>query len=183
MNRTVSLPLLDRIHVATPCPARWEDMVGDDRVRRCAQCDLDVHDLSAMTRDEAESVLRKLATGRVCAQFYRRADGTVLTKDCPAGVARVRAAARRGVLKFAALIGLVGAAGIAAAETSQSTWGSRMRLRALKPFSVACEWIAPAAPPAPVGMVMTRGDVAVMPTPAPAPKAPNSGSGKGGANE
>ena len=117
MNGSISLPLLDRIQVASPCTARWEDMVGDERVRRCAECNLNVHNFSAMTRDEAEGVLAGLAHGRVCGWFYRRADGTVLTQDCPVGVARVRAAARRALVRVAALIGLVGVAGVAAGMT------------------------------------------------------------------
>ena len=29
MPRTISL--LDRVQIASPCPMKWEDMVGDDR--------------------------------------------------------------------------------------------------------------------------------------------------------
>lgn len=162
VSTTISLPLLERIHVVSPCPARWEDMVGDDRVRRCEDCKLNVHDLSAMTRDEAEGVLAGLAAGRVCAQFYRRADGTILTKDCPVGLARLRATARRALVRVAALIGLVSVAGIAAGATSRTTWGEKMHLRACKPFSIVCECIAPNATPAiPVGLIQLRGDVCV----------------------
>ena len=69
MNGTVSLPLLDRIAIASPCPASWDEMTGDDQVRHCSLCNLSVHNLSAMTRDEAEGVLAKLSEGRVCARF------------------------------------------------------------------------------------------------------------------
>src|SRR4051812_47184360 len=41
-----SLPLLDRITIASPCTASWDDMAGDDRVRFCASCQKDVYNLS-----------------------------------------------------------------------------------------------------------------------------------------
>jgi hypothetical protein len=42
-----------------------------------------------MTESEAEALLAS-ASGRLCVQFYRRADGTVLTQDCPVGLAAVK---------------------------------------------------------------------------------------------
>ena len=40
--------------------------------------------LSDMTRREAENLLI-ISEGRLCVRYFRRADGTVLTKDCPVG--------------------------------------------------------------------------------------------------
>jgi hypothetical protein len=42
------MPNLDEIEIATPCPASWEAMTGDDRSRFCGQCRLNVYNLSAM---------------------------------------------------------------------------------------------------------------------------------------
>lgn len=75
---------LDHIKVASPCPANWNEMRGDERRRYCTECKLNVYNLSDMTRREAENFIIN-AEGRVCVKFYRRADGTVLTKDCPVG--------------------------------------------------------------------------------------------------
>jgi hypothetical protein len=80
---------LDAIQVAKPCPADWEAMEGDDRVRFCGQCRLNVYDLSALTSDEARALLEK-SEGRVCVRFFRRRDGRILTRDCPVGVRTVR---------------------------------------------------------------------------------------------
>jgi hypothetical protein len=165
MSTSIHLPLLERVQIASPCPARWEDMAGDERVRLCAECNLNVHDLSAMSRDEAEGVLATLAEGRVCARFYRRADGTILTQDCPVGLSKARQRMRRAVLRVAMLFGLVGVAGVAAAATSESPWGARVRLRALKPFATVCEWIAPGAPPVIVPRMATGGIVCIPPSP------------------
>jgi hypothetical protein len=94
------LPLpLDQIAVASPCAASWEAMPGDDRVRFCPDCRLNVYNLSAMTRPEAEALAAR-REGRLCVRFYRRADDTVLTQDCPRGLAAVRAALWRGGALF-----------------------------------------------------------------------------------
>jgi hypothetical protein len=173
MPTTVSLPLLDRVQIASPCTARWDDMTGDDRTRHCAECRLNVHNISAMTRDEAERFLQQAGAGRVCVRLYRRPDGTILTQDCPVGVARLRAAARKALVRVAALIGLVSASGIAAAATSNTSWGSRVRLRAIRPFSIVCDWVAPQAAPPPMVGKCIMGDVApIRPAPTPPSKGP-----------
>jgi hypothetical protein len=75
---------LDNIHIASPCPANWDEMFGNDRKRFCGECKLNVYNLSDMTRREAENLLIN-SEGRLCVRFFRRADGTVLTKNCPVG--------------------------------------------------------------------------------------------------
>ncbi len=92
------LPLLERVAIASPCPADWNTMVGDDRVRFCAQCEKHVYNIASMTSEEAEAFLRG-AGGEACLRLYRRADGTVLTSDCPVGVRRKRR--RRAVASLA----------------------------------------------------------------------------------
>jgi len=80
---------LNDIKVASPCPADWNEMYGDDRKRFCGECKLNVYNLSGMTRHEAEILLQN-SEGRLCVRFYRRADGSVITRDCPVGWARVK---------------------------------------------------------------------------------------------
>lgn len=102
--------LLSRMRVASPCPASWEAMEGDARVRFCRQCDLHVYNLSELTTAEAESLVTR-TEGRLCARLYRRADGTVLTKDCPTGLrAARRRAGRAAGAAFAAVLSLCGVA-------------------------------------------------------------------------
>lgn len=52
------LVILENIHVAAPCPAPWSQMTGDNRVRHCAECNLNVYNISEMTRSEAEDLIR-----------------------------------------------------------------------------------------------------------------------------
>jgi hypothetical protein len=78
-------------------------MQGDDKVRFCGECRLNVYNLSAMTRREAEEKVRQ-REGRLCVRFYQRADGTVLTQDCPRGLAAIHHATRWALLKLTGLV-------------------------------------------------------------------------------
>jgi hypothetical protein len=87
---TTRLPVvLENLRIATPCTADWAEMSGSDKVRFCGLCEKNVYNLSAMTREEAESLVQR-KDGRMCVRLYQRHDGTVLTADCPVGVQRER---------------------------------------------------------------------------------------------
>ncbi len=94
---------LNNIRIASPCHADWNEMYGDNRKRFCGDCKLNVYNLSGMTRDEAESLIIK-AEGRLCVRFYRRADGSVITQDCPVGWARVKQRTRVYAAAMASLL-------------------------------------------------------------------------------
>ncbi len=105
--RTFTNPL-DNIHIASPCSADWNEMFGDDRKRFCGDCKLNVYNLSDMTRREAENLLIN-SEGRLCVRFFRRSDGTVLTKNCPVGWQAVKQrAARLATAVFSMIAGLFG---------------------------------------------------------------------------
>src|SRR5437899_3777769 len=112
--RRFSSPLAN-VSVATPCPADWDNMIGGDRVRFCGQCQLNVYNLSAMSKFEAESLIAR-TEGRLCVRFYRRKDGSILTDNCPIGLRalkrralRIKTAVAASVLGFLAGIGSNGA--------------------------------------------------------------------------
>ena len=101
---------IDHIRVATPCPISWEQMSGDHRIRFCGHCQLNVYNISELSRIEAESLIAS-AEGRICARLYRRVDGTILTKDCPVGLRALRLrASKRAAAIFAAIAGISSAA-------------------------------------------------------------------------
>jgi hypothetical protein len=60
-------------------------MEGDEKKRACSMCNLNVYNLSEMTKWEAEELLSNADGEQMCLQLFRRADGTILTKDCPVG--------------------------------------------------------------------------------------------------
>jgi len=99
------------VRVAAPCKADWDQMIGTDQVRFCGQCNLNVYNLSGMTRDQAESVIAA-NEGRLCVRFYRRRDGSIITQDCPVGLRALRSrisywtkAVAAAVLAFLATLG------------------------------------------------------------------------------
>ena len=106
------LPVLENLHVASPCHEKWGEMVGDETSRFCLRCEKNVYDLSSMTRDQAESLIAG-KEGKLCVRYYRRADGTVLTADCPEGVARKR---RRSLAAGVVGASLLAAGGFAASS-------------------------------------------------------------------
>jgi len=108
-------PPLGRIRIAAPCKAEWKWMYGNDRVRFCGQCSQNVFNLSAMTTEEAEDLIRR-SEGRLCVRFYRRQDGTILTRNCSAGLEAIkrkltstRAHVVAGLFSFLAYLGFLGA--------------------------------------------------------------------------
>ena len=101
---------LDNVRVAAPCGADWDSMFGTDRQRFCGLCKLNVYNLSAMTREEAEVFVGR-AEGRVCVRYYLRHDGSIITKNCPVGLAALkkrwsRVAHAFGSIVFSLIAGL-----------------------------------------------------------------------------
>jgi|SRR6267378_1218686 len=102
---------LANVSVAASCSADWDSMIGGDRVRFCGQCQLNVYNLSTMSKFEAESLIAR-TEGRLCVRFYRRKDGSILTDNCPVGLralkrraSRIKKAVASSVLGFLAGIG------------------------------------------------------------------------------
>lgn len=69
-------------------------MEGDDRVRFCPECKLNVYNFSEMSETEIQALVAA-RTGHLCARFYQRPDGTVLTQNCPVGFRSVLLRATR----------------------------------------------------------------------------------------
>lgn len=98
-----------QIDIASPCHESWDEMTGDERVRHCAACKLNVFNTKQMTEQEVIALLASSNGGKVCGRVYRRADGTILTKDCPEGLALLRRRMWMGVsLAVSLVVVLVG---------------------------------------------------------------------------
>ena len=102
---------LNETQVASPCRAEWALMAGDDKVRFCQGCQLHVYNLSAMDVEEAADLIAS-HDGQLCVRFYRRLDGTVLTRDCPVGVEEARRRGKSRRQDLAAATGFVALASI-----------------------------------------------------------------------
>ncbi len=142
MARTVALDLLENIQIASPCTADWEAMEGDERARLCGECKLRVYNISSLTADEAAELIGS-AEGGLCLRLYRRADGTVLTKDCPVGLRRLRIKAAKAVGRIAAAASFLVGGGIAFGTGQRD--GRLPRLSGVEPFTTIRSWISPRA--------------------------------------
>ena len=114
-----------QVRVASPCHADWNAMSGDARVRHCAECNLDVFNFSEMSEREIDRLVeqrKRERKGRLCARFYQRPDGTMLTKNCPTAFrASILRATKLTSAALATIIGFVpGFAKCAAAQTPTS---------------------------------------------------------------
>ncbi|MBK9204809.1 MAG: hypothetical protein IPL73_20745 [Candidatus Obscuribacter sp.] len=47
---------------------------------------MNVYNLSEMSKSEAEKLLRNHEGDRLCIKLHLRADGTIITQDCPVGI-------------------------------------------------------------------------------------------------
>lgn len=80
---------LDQVRVAAPCNVDWDSMYGNERVRFCGQCKLNVYNLSEMSKSEAELLIAR-SEGRLCIRYYQRRDGSIITRNCPVGLRAVK---------------------------------------------------------------------------------------------
>ena len=123
------------IRIASPCSEKWESMQGDERVRFCARCSLNVFNIKELSEPEVRALFVK-ANGRVCGRIFRRPDGTVLTRDCPTGLAKLRRKALAGLTLAVSLVVAVvgfrmGAARSCNTGNSSEGWFSQVISRRL----------------------------------------------------
>jgi hypothetical protein len=62
------------LRIASPCPISWDEMSGNNRVRFCNYCHLNVYNISEMSAREAQNLIAA-TEGRLCARLFRRSDG------------------------------------------------------------------------------------------------------------
>jgi hypothetical protein len=138
-----------KIHIAAPCNEKWEAMTpvrapggdgvgrqdGNDRQRHCASCKLNVFNTKNLSEAELVALLTK-TEGRVCGRVWQRADGTILTRDCPRGLALLRKRALAAltmaatlvlaVLGFALVRGKGKSCAATVADDAEATWFDRV---------------------------------------------------------
>jgi hypothetical protein len=159
---------LNQVRIASPCTAPWEDMVGDDRSRLCGQCNLNVYNIVAMSQSEAERLIAE-KEGRLCLRLHQRMDGTVITRDCPIGLAAIRRKSVWLLGKIAAGFAIT-LSGIAWATDITNPYRERVALTGAAPISTLARWMR--EPPRQV--MITAG--MMLPPPAPAPSESTSSS-------
>lgn len=164
-------------------------MEGGDRQRLCRVCDKQVHNLSAMTQQQAQAVLQQRVKGqRLCVRYSVGDDGEILFQRpalIPAGLlVRTRQVALRATLAAAAMAAMVEAPGCVPAGPVSGALAARaaadqvaaelaesgtctISLEPLLPLSLRLHTAACAAPVAvPVETVV--GEAPALPEPPPA---------------
>jgi hypothetical protein len=141
---------LSHVRVSAPCRADWERMRGNERVRFCGECSMNVYNLSNMSKKDAEALITG-AEGRLCVRYYHRRDGTILTNNCPVGLQALRRrvsgisrAVVSSVLSF--LAGMAVLAGLQGVQNSLNTT-TEAGIDLINPVPLVEE---EAAPPPPV---------------------------------
>jgi hypothetical protein len=150
--------LLEQLRIASPCQADWSQMKGDERVRFCGQCRLNVYNLSGMSRGEAEALVQK-AEGRVCVRLWKREDGTVLTRDCPVGIAAIRKLRATVVFATTWVAAALGIAALVGRSSDEGTSVLKLPWERPRPQRVLMGdvWIPPKTMPSPTSGVAPIG--------------------------
>jgi len=144
-------------------------MTGDDRARFCGECQRHVYNLSDLSRIEAENLIQQ-TEDQVCARYYRRRDGTILTNNCPVGLRAVRRRLRFVTSVAVAGIGLCIGGVLTVLGSSRHDEKGR-RLRDIEPIHSIVEWFSPSPPPVIMGKLCMPEDM-LPPPPSEAPNAP-----------
>jgi len=141
-------------------------MIGSERVRFCSQCSLNVFNLSSMNRSEAESLIAR-TEGRLCIRFYRRFDGSIITRDCAVGlrairrrIAYVAKAISSTVMGLLAGLGVYGVVSSVVPLAPQRTMGMMVRDIDSPKNAVVGQMVRPEPPPP----EFTMGKIMLKPT-------------------
>lgn len=109
-----SIRSFDRINIPAPCDADWDSMIGNDKVRFCEHCNLQVTKLSSLTHQAAINLVAR-SEGRLCVRLERRASGGLIMKQSAPRLHQIaRRASRLAAGAFSATLSLA----TASAQTS-----------------------------------------------------------------
>lgn len=100
---------LNNLTIASPCTADWNSMIGNEQVRFCEHCSLKVHNLSLMTRNQAQRLVAR-SNGRLCVRYHHDSTGRPLTLPVRQKLHRIgRRASRIAAGAFTATLSITSA--------------------------------------------------------------------------
>ena len=107
---------LKNLTIPSPCTADWNSMTGNDQIRFCEHCNLQVHNLSQMTRNQAQRLISR-SNGRLCVRYHRDTEGHPRILPIPQKLHRIgRRTSQLAAGAFTATLSITSAV----AESSQS---------------------------------------------------------------
>lgn len=178
------LPLLDTIEIAAPCPMSWATMDGSTTKRFCDSCRLHVHDLSAMTAQEAETLLQT-HRGELCVRYTQDSSGRIVTDEFPTPLRPLRALVLKHCAMATAFVLLALTAGVqqASAETPRAKAKTVVVKKAGKKLEAIRTMGTPAVRATPAsdhneGLMTKMGEPVARPAEADKKNAQNGGEGR-----
>jgi hypothetical protein len=112
---------LKNLTIPSPCNADWNSMRGNDQVRFCEHCDLSVHNLSQLTRNQAQRLVAR-SNGRLCVRYDLDAKGGPILAPVSQKLYRIsRRASRIAAGAFTATLSVTSAM----AQSSQGSQSSQ----------------------------------------------------------
>lgn len=113
---------LNNVTVPSQCTEDWNSMTGNDQVRFCKHCNLDVHNLSQMTRSQAQRLIDR-SNGRLCVRFYHDYAGQPLTLPVRQKLHRIsRRVSRIAAGAFTATLSVTSAVAQNSASSQSGNW-------------------------------------------------------------
>jgi hypothetical protein len=102
-----------KLKIGAPCPMDWNQLSGDERVRHCERCRLNVYNIADLSPEAVRDLVAR-TEGRLCVTLYVREERTAAVREC--GWARQRRWIRRAVT--AGLVLLLAGVGTALPRSS-----------------------------------------------------------------
>jgi hypothetical protein len=113
---------LNNVTIPAPCTADWDSMVGNDQVRFCEHCTLDVHNLSLLTRNQAQRLVTR-SKGRLCIRFHHDSTGRPITLPVAQKLHRIgRRVSRIAAGAFTATLSVTSAVAQNSANSQSGNW-------------------------------------------------------------
>ena len=110
---------LNNMTIPSPCTADWSSMIGNEQVRFCEHCSLEVHNLSRMTRNQAERLVAR-SNGRLCVRYHYDPADRALNSTVPQKLHHIsRRVSRIAAGAFSATLSITSA--VAQNSTSSQT--------------------------------------------------------------
>jgi ankyrin repeat protein len=123
---------LKNLTIPSPCTADWNSMTGNEQVRFCEHCSFEVHNLSNMTRAQAERLVAR-SNGRLCVQYIQDPSGGPIT--LPVGQKLHRISRRVSQIAAGAFTAALSVTSAIAQESSGAQYGNPTPPQATQPLA------------------------------------------------
>ena len=112
----------NNLTIPSPCTADWDSMIGNDQVRFCEHCSLKVHNLSMLTRNQAQRLVSR-SDGRLCVRYHHDWTGRPLTLPVKQKLHRIgRRVSQIAAGAFTATLSVTSAVAQNSASSQSGSW-------------------------------------------------------------